>query len=291
MVENKAKNQKKRQTDREIQIVYVNAGLIQPSPHQPRKYFDPISLDELKMSIEAHGILQPLIVRKNGNRFELLAGERRLRAAKLAGLSEIPVIVKEISEQEAAAVTLVENLQRDDISFFEEASGYERLANEFGLTQNDIARLVGRSQSAVANKLRLLKLPEEIKEIISREILSERHARALVRLPDSKLQQKALSDIVADNLNARQTDELVDDLLSGIGSSHASKKLKKRIMVIRDIRIFLNTIKAAIKAMHASGIGAEWEELDTEEATEFRIIVPKKSIELKKMKKTPNSQK
>jgi ParB family chromosome partitioning protein len=290
-VENKAKNQKKRQTDREIQIVYVNAGLIQPSPHQPRKYFDPISLDELKMSIEAHGILQPLIVRKNGNRFELLAGERRLRAAKLAGLSEIPVIVKEISEQEAAAVTLVENLQRDDISFFEEASGYERLANEFGLTQNDIARLVGRSQSAVANKLRLLKLPEEIKEIISREILSERHARALVRLPDSKLQQKALSDIVADNLNARQTDELVDDLLSGIGSSHASKKLKKRIMVIRDIRIFLNTIKAAIKAMHASGIGAEWEELDTEEATEFRIIVPKKSIELKKMKKTPNSQK
>lgn len=290
-MENKAKNQKKRQTDREIQIVYVNAGLIQPSPHQPRKYFDPISLDELKMSIEAHGILQPLIVRKNGNRFELLAGERRLRAAKLAGLSEIPVIVKEISEQEAAAVTLVENLQRDDISFFEEASGYERLANEFGLTQNDIARLVGRSQSAVANKLRLLKLPEEIKEIISREILSERHARALVRLPDSKLQQKALSDIVADNLNARQTDELVDDLLSGIGSSHASKKLKKRIMVIRDIRIFLNTIKAAIKAMHASGIGAEWEELDTEEATEFRIIVPKKSIELKKMKKTPNSQK
>jgi ParB family chromosome partitioning protein len=290
-VENKAKNQKKRQTDREIQIVYVNAGLIQPSPHQPRKYFDPISLDELKMSIEAHGILQPLIVRKNGNRFELLAGERRLRAAKLAGLSEIPVIVKEISEQEAAAVTLVENLQRDDISFFEEASGYERLANEFGLTQNDIARLVGRSQSAVANKLRLLKLPEEIKGIISREILSERHARALVRLPDSKLQQKALSDIVADNLNARQTDELVDDLLSGIGSSHASKKLKKRIMVIRDIRIFLNTIKAAIKAMHASGIGAEWEELDTEEATEFRIIVPKKSIELKKMKKTPNSQK
>ena len=243
------------------------------NPFQPRHVFQEESLQELSDSVRAFGILQPLLVRRNGDKIELIAGERRLRAAKLAGLTTVPVLYRTLDDQELAEVAIIENLQRADLSFFEEADGFARLLEQFSFTQEMLAKRMGISQSALANKLRLLKLPSSVRQVITKEGLTERQARVLLRLKDEKLQQKALQTILAQGLNVRQTDELVKSMLE----PPKPKKKKPSITgIVRDARIYINTIRKATKQMESSGLNIQVEEEQAEDCVMLHIRVPKK---------------
>ena len=209
------------------EIKNLDLESITPNPFQPRRVFDNTQLEELAQSIKDFGVLQPILVRKIGTGYELVAGERRFRASQLAGLKTIPAIVKNLSDKEIAEMALIENLQREDLNYFEEAEGYARLMKEFGITQDEIAKRMGKSQSTIANKLRLLNLPENVRKEISINVITERHARALLKLEDEKLQLHALNAIYTKNLNVRQTDELVEQLLI-TNEKQANEKIKEK---------------------------------------------------------------
>ena len=173
-------------------IVYIRIENIRPNPYQPRKKFERASLEELCESIKQYGIIQPINVRISGSGYELVAGERRLRAAEMAGLREIPAIILDVSDNDSAIMALIENLQREDLTYFEEAEGYQNLLSEHNLTQEELAEKIGKSQSTIANKIRLLRLSPLIKKILIDNSLTERHARALLKLHDEQLQLKVL---------------------------------------------------------------------------------------------------
>ena len=246
---------------------------IQVNPFQPRRIFQQDALQELAASVQEFGILQPLLVRRKGDMAELIAGERRLRAAKLAGLKQVPVLYKELTDQEMAEIAIIENLQREDLSFFEEAEGFARLLHEFSFTQEALARRMGISQSALANKLRLLKLPQAVQQVISKEQLTERHARVLLRLKEEQLQLRALQKIVAQGLNVRQTDELIRTMLE---PKQKSEKKAGITGIVRDARIYLNTIRKATKQMESSGLDIKVDEEQAEDYVLLHIRVPKK---------------
>jgi ParB family chromosome partitioning protein len=187
----------------------IPVARISPNPHQPRQSIDEESLAELVASIREHGVIQPLIVTQVGDEYQLIAGERRWRAAQLAGLVTLPALVKETTPQQMLELALVENLQRADLNPLEEAGAYRELIDEFGLTQEQVAGRVGKSRTAVANTLRLLRLPEEVKQALAAGRISEGHARALLALPSGPLQRQALGIILQRGLNVRQTEELV----------------------------------------------------------------------------------
>ena len=245
---------------------------IQVNPFQPRRIFQQDALQELAASVQEFGILQPLLVRRKGDMAELIAGERRLRAAKLAGLKQVPVLYKELTDQEMAEIAIIENLQREDLSFFEEAEGFARLLHEFSFTQEALARRMGISQSALANKLRLLKLPQAVQQVISKEQLTERHARVLLRLKEEQLQLGALQKIVAQGLNVRQTDELIRTMLE---PKQKSEKKAGITGIVRDARIYLNTIRKATKQMESSGLDIKVDEEQAEDYVLLHIRVPK----------------
>ncbi len=249
----------------EIKDIVVN-------PFQPRRVFKEEALQELAASVREFGVLQPLLVRKNGAVVELIAGERRLRAARLAGLTRVPVLYKDLTDQELAEVAIIENLQREDLSFFEEAEGFARLLEQFDFTQESLACRMGISQSALANKLRLRKLPEKIRADIEKAQLTERHARVLLRLKEEKLQKKVLQQIVRDGLNVRQTDELVKKMLD---PSAKPKRKAKITGIVRDARIYINTIHKATKQMASSGLDIQVEEEQSEDCVVLHIRVPK----------------
>ena len=194
-------------------IVYLSTEDIVPNPVQPRKHFDDEGLEELSRSIKDYGILNPLSVRLRGSRYELVAGERRLRAARMAGLKEVPCILLDVNMEDASLIALVENLQRRDLDFLEEANGINQLIRMFGMSQEEAARRIGKSQSAVANKLRLLRLPQDVLEGLRQNGLTERHGRALLRLPDSGSQRAALLYIIDNGLTVAATDAYIDALL------------------------------------------------------------------------------
>ena len=247
---------------------------IRPNKAQPRKQFNEDELSALSRSIAENGILQPLTVRKVSNtEYELIAGERRLRAAVTAGLRKVPCIVVRCSEKESAIYALLENLQRADLGMFEEARGISRLIRRYGLTQEQAAQRLGKSQSGVANKLRLLRLTEDEQEWIEKAGLSERHARALLRIENEATRREALSRIVADNLNVKQTEHLVGILLHSNPKPEKAKGNSKA--VIKDVRIFLNTINKAIDTMRLSGIDAQSNKTDTNDFIEYTIRIPK----------------
>lgn len=264
----------------EVSLVPVEQILY--NPYQPRKSFAEEELRELAESIKLHGVLQPLLVRRLGAGYELIAGERRLRAARMAGLKEVPVLVREISDREAGILALVENLQREELNFLEEAEGYRRLIQELGLTQEEVARQVGKSQSAIANKLRLLKLPEEIRTIISREMISERHARALLNLESVEEQRAVLEAIIAGRLTVAETEALVAERLgkggeAGKGDVEKAEGRKKRTAgLLKDIRIFLNSFRQVTQALRAAGIEARMVEEETEEFIDIHVRIPKR---------------
>lgn len=269
--------------DRNEQIREINISMIKSNPFQPRKYFDPVQLDELAKSIKEHGLIQPIIVRPVNNYFELVAGERRLKALQIIGMEQIPAIIRHLSDREIAEIALIENLQREDLNYFEEAEGYRKLTHEFALTQEEIAKKVGKSQSTIANKLRLLKLPDIVKENLSTEIITERHARALLKLPTTEAQMFILKEIYENELNVRDTDLLVDKYLEEIDKEERDKdeqregeKGKRIVRIFKDMRIYVNTIRSAVTAIENTGMKVKMLEKNYDEYYEVIIQIPKK---------------
>ena len=250
-------------------ITEINIEEIVPSRYQPRVHFDEESLDELAASIRANGLIQPVAVRKTENGYEIIAGERRYRACRKAGMETIPCYILTPSESQAAEMALIENIQREDLTAVEEALSYVQIINRTGMTQEQIAERVGKSQSAIANKIRLLSLPEEIQDGISDRKITERHARALLRLPQEE-QLKAYHHVLSKDLNVRQTDEYVE---KAAGKQKNRKQKTKGFT--RNVRIAVNSVNQCVQMIRKMGISAETEINDTESETKIIIRIPK----------------
>lgn len=258
----------------EVKVVKVAIDQIFPNPYQPRKNFDDEALRDLSASIAQFGVLQPLLVAPADNgRYMLIAGERRLRASKMAKLQEVPVIISEYTSQQIAEIALIENLQREDLHFLEEAEGYEKLMEEFHLTQEAMAARVGKKQSTIANKLRLLRLSDRIRKILVEGGLTERHARALLKLDDEEKQVQVLTVVIDNGYSVRQTESYIEKLLED-----KKQDKKKRMVIVNDVRIYLNSIKQVVSAIKDVGIPVAMEQ--TVEGDD--VIV---SLRIKNMKK------
>lgn len=253
-------------------IVLLPVEDIAPNPWQPRQVFDGDSLAALADSIRRYGVLSPLSVRRRQGRYELVAGERRLRAAKLAGLDEVPCVVLDIDAAESGAIALVENLQREDLDFVEQAQGLARLISQFGLSQEECARRVGLSQSAVANKLRLLRLAPETLDALRRAGLTERHGRALLRLPEEKARRAALARIAEKRLSAAETDRYIDALLQ---KEEAQKNENRSRFVLKDVRVFMNTLQHSVDVMRRGGVDVALDREQTEDGMLVTIRIRK----------------
>lgn len=238
-----------------VQVIRVPRTAVVPNPYQPRKEFEPEALEELAASIHQYGVLQPLLVAPGeGGRYILIAGERRLRASGLAGLETVPVIVSDYTTQQIAEIAMIENLQRRDLHFLEEAEGYEKLMDTFHMTQETMAVKVGKKQSTIANKLRLLRLAPELRAEIHDSGLTERHARVLLKLPEDKDRETVARKAIRDGLTVRQTEALVEKMLQAAGQS---RRRKPRIVIVNDVRVYLNSIKKVLATANASGIHSD----------------------------------
>lgn len=258
----------------EVKVVKIAIDKIFPNPYQPRKTFDEEALHDLAASIAQYGVLQPLLVAPAENgRYMLIAGERRLRASKMAELQEVPVIISEYTSQQIAEIALIENLQREDLHFLEEAEGYEKLMQQFHITQEAMAARVGKKQSTIANKLRLLRLSDRIRKILVEANLSERHARALLKLDDEEKQVQVLTAVIDNGYSVRQTENYIEKMLAD-----KKQEKKKRLVIVNDVRIYLNSIKQVVNAIKDVGIPVNMEQtVDGED-----VIV---SLRIKNMKK------
>lgn len=255
-------------------IIYLSTEELLPNPVQPRKHFDEESLQELCESIRCYGVLNPLTVRLRAGRYELVAGERRLRAARLAGLREVPCLPLEVNMEEASLIALVENLQRQDLDFVEEAAGIRQLILLFGMSQEEAARRLGKSQSAVANKLRLLRLPPDVLDTLKEHGLTERHGRALLRLSEADRQRAALQHIIERELTVAATDAYIETLLQAEEPRPESPGAR-RTFVLKDVRVFLNTLSRSIEVMKQGGIDAGLQRRETEDSLILTISIPK----------------
>lgn len=259
----------------DIHIQYIPINKIRPNPYQPRRNFEKVQLDELANSIREYGVMQPISIRCiNGTSYELVTGERRLRASKLIGLETIPAIIIDIADRDSAVIALLENLQRQNLSYLEEGEGYQNLIQDYGITQEELARKLGKSQSTIANKLRILKLSNEIKTILSENDLSERHARALLRIPDEKIQMEIISKVILENLNVKKTEELIEQEIVKILNKEIPKEKQKIKTFVSDIRIFTNTIKQAVDVMNKSGVDAKCLMEQKDSFYEIKINIP-----------------
>ena len=250
-------------------VVFLPLSSIRPNPAQPRTIFDAQGLQELAASIRQYGVLQPLTVRKKAGYFELVAGERRLRAAGLAGLYDVPCLVVCVDDQDAGLLALVENLQRRDLDYLEQAEGLQRLMQEFHLTQEQAARRLGKSQPAVANKLRLLRLSEQVRALLRENALSERHARALLRLENEAQQLRAIRLIAENDWTVAKTERYIDALLA------PAQIPKSPRFVLRDMRLFLNGISHQLDILRAAGLDPKTEQQETERELVLTIRIPK----------------
>lgn len=253
---------------------FININAVDVNPNQPRTDFEDDVLDELSESIKEFGIIQPLIVKRvNKDRYELIAGERRLRAATRAGLETVPVIVREADEQQSALIALIENVQRENLSFLEEARAYKKLMEVHGLTQTMIAQKVGKKQSTISNKLRLLSLPDDIQKVITENKLTERHARALLKVEDEEMRHYIIERIIKNNLNVTQSEKLINDILS---KQENSRHGGERIHFI-NYRLYVNTVKKAFATIFESEKNAQFFQEDKGDMVEMRILIPKRS--------------
>lgn len=257
-------------------ILYLPTEQLRPNPSQPRKIFDSDGLQELAASIQNYGILQPLTVRRRNGEYELVAGERRLRAAKLVGLTEVPCILLTVDEQQSSMVALVENLQRRDLDYIEEAEGLARLMRQYGLNQEQAAAKVGKSQSAVANKLRLLRHSPAVLAALRENGLSERHARALLRLPTEQERMAALAVIVKQQMNVAKTEEYIEALLTKKKQPEEPKKGIRKL-IVRDVRLFLNSVNHSLDLIRGAGIRAEASQEETDSEIVLTIRLPKRA--------------
>ena len=246
-------------------VMFLPARSIRPNPAQPRKIFREDAMSELADSIRQHGILQPLSVRRTGSGYELIAGERRLRAAQIAGLSEIPCIVMTMDDRESGLAAMVENLQRQDLDFVEEARGISRLMGEWSMSQEQTARMLGKSQSAIANKLRLLRHSDAVLTALRENGLTERHGRALLKLSDEEEKLAAIDEIVRQNMSVARCEKYIQDLLEG------RQKCPQRI----NVGAFLNSLSQSLAKIQLSGISAVSERRETEDEIVLTITIPK----------------
>ena len=246
-------------------IIFLPARSIRPNPAQPRKVFREEALEELAESIRRHGILQPLSVRRVDNSYELIAGERRLRAAQMAGLTELPCLVLRMDDRESGVAAMVENLQRQDLDYIEEAVGISRLLDQWDMSQEQVARLLGKSQSAIANKLRILRHSDIILATLREARLSERHARALLKLPTEEVKLTAIAEIVRQNMSVARAESYIDSLLS-------QKNAKQNQ---GNVNAFLTNLTQSLAKIQRCGIGAISERRETDTQIVVTITIPK----------------
>lgn len=263
------KSSSKSKANCQIQLLPHEA--VKPNPHQPRVRFDYSELEGLALSIRENGILQPINVRllENGD-YELISGERRLRAARMVGISKIPCIVMNASDEQSALFAIIENVQRENLDFFEEATAIDRLIAEHGLTQEEIAKKLGKSKSALSNKLRLLRLPEEMRDKIAYSGLTERHARALLTLPDNSTRGRVLDLVIERRLTVAETERLISDV-----QRRRKTPKKPYTRAYKDMRIFLNTLNHAVDTIRKAGIEADTAKSETDEYFEYVIRISK----------------
>lgn len=258
-------------------ITMLPIHTITPNPYQPRRNFDLESLEELSQSIKKFGVLQPVTVRRlySGN-YELIAGERRLRACSMAGMLKIPAIVVDMNDKDCAVVAIVENIQRENLDFMEEAEAYRSLLYYHGLTQEDLSAALGKSQSFIANKVRLLKLSKAVRSIVADHRLSERHARALLRVENEQKQLEILEEICSKNLNVRQSEELIDSVIES-GRKNVTRLPVRRFKGGKqnDMKLFANTLRHAVDLMQRRGIETVSTRTEFEDRIEYLISVQK----------------
>ncbi len=244
---------------------------ILPNPNQPRVRFDYNELEGLAVSVRTNGMLQPINVRKRADgKYELISGERRLRAARMVGMTKLPCVVMDVSDQQSALFAIIENVQRQNLDFFEEAVAIERLMTEYGLSQEEISKKLGKAQSTLSNKLRLLRLPEELRDKISYAGLTERHARALLVLPDNATRGRVLDIIIERHLTVTESERLINDVLR-----RKKAKKKPQMRTYKDMRIFINTLNHAVDVIRKAGIEADTAKSETDEYFEYVIRISK----------------
>ena len=251
------------------EIMNIKVESIFSNTYQPRKFFNEEALNELSQSIIEHGIIQPITVRRMGDKFELVAGERRWRAARMAELEFVPCNVIDITDTESAELALLENLQREDLNFMEEAEAYYNLINDHKFTQEELAKRMGKKQSTIANKLRLLKLSDKVRILCLENNLTERHARALLSLPNEELQLKVVKKVIANSLNVKKTEELINTELLKLASEQMKKRKGKGVL---PGKLYVNTIKQVLNKFN---IPAEYKLQDKEECIEITVSIPK----------------
>ena len=259
-----------------LEIIEVPIDQISPNPFQPRKSFTEEGLAELTASIREYGIIQPLVLRKADEGNEIIAGERRLRAAKMLGLLVVPCIFRQATDTEMAEIALIENLQREDLHYFEEAAGYEKLLTQFDLTQEDLARSVGKDQSTIANKLRLLKLAPEVREFIYQAKLTERHSRALLKIIDFPSQMAVLQVVAENKLNVKDTELYIEQCLLAQNPVQRKDKKQSVLRVVKDVRIFINTVGELVKQMKKTGVDVRLTQTQDDNSVTITMVVPKR---------------
>jgi ParB family chromosome partitioning protein len=258
------------------EIRQIPVDQIVPNPYQPRTVFDDEKLEELCQTIRTHGIIQPIVVRMRNNQYELIAGERRLRASKKLGMEKIPAIVREFNDTQTASIALIENLQREGLTAIEEAMAYQKLIDIHQLTQESLAQRLGKGQSTIANKLRLLHLPQPVQEALLTRAITERHARALIPLKNEEMQLKVLKEILDKDWNVKQTENRVKQLLEEQTNPSEKENRAVRKAFSRDTRIALNTLRQSIHMVLETGIALETDEEDHEDYYQLTIRIPKR---------------
>ncbi|WP_044748986.1 nucleoid occlusion protein [Bacillus alveayuensis] len=253
------------------EILKIPVHKIVPNRFQPRTLFVEEKIEELAQTIRTHGIIQPIVVRKLEDQYEIIAGERRWRAVQKLGWEEIPAIIKDFNDTETASIALIENLQREELSAIEEAVAYAKLLELHQLTQEALAQRLGKGQSTIANKLRLLKLPKEVQQALLNKKITERHARALIPLKNEELQIKLLHEIMEKQLNVKQTEDKVVKLLE----KGQVKPKPRRKAFSRDTRIAMNTIRQSLNMVQESGVKIDSQEEEFEDYIQFTIKIPK----------------
>ena len=261
---------------RDLKIEHIAVDRVRPNPYQPRKIFSDAALQELANSILEHGLMQPITVRKIGDSYELIAGERRLKASKLAGLETIPAVIVEVNTKDSAVLALIENLQRENLNFLEESQAYYTIMQDYGYTQQELANTLGKNQSTIANKLRVLKLSSTIQKILIENSLTERHARALLKLPDEKFQLVALEKVIKQELTVKKTEQLIEQMLVDITRDNMIKhKSNQKVKsYIKDMRLVTNTITQAVSMIQKAGVDAKYTMQEQVDGYEIRIKIP-----------------
>lgn len=258
-----------------IRVQNLQIDQIRPNPYQPRRFYNKKALEELACSIKEYGVMQPINVRLiNGCSYELVAGERRLRASQIAGLKTIPAMIVNVSDNDSAIIALIENIHRQNLNYIEEAEGYQNLMQDYGLTQEELAVKLGKSQSAIANKLKVLKLSAEIKKLLIEYDLTERHARAILKIPDEEVQMQIVSKIIEEGYHVKKTEELVEATLIKMRNLEIPTKIEQKIKrQVSDIRLFTNTIRQSVDIMRKSGVPATYCVDEKEDCYEIKIKI------------------